>query len=307
MELGLSPAIETLLVFQLVLVIAAIGHYLPLSINQLDIAVPAYMAIGAYSSSFVSIRYGWPLVIVIVVAGVCAAVAALVIDLLAIRSGAQGFAFAIISLGFVQILQVLLNNSAPLGGAEGFRGIPAYTTLTSVIVVLLLVLVFVVVLRRSPTGLAMRAIRDDEGAAAAMGVSLVPTKLFVFASGAFIGGVAGSLYAHYALFIYPGYFGFPLLISINLPVVFGGLETVWGAIFGMLLLGFLPEFVRPLQGYRLIATAALTAAVVLLRPRGVVTEDMVGFVGRHTGRLAHEVASLPRRRTRDTHEEEDNS
>jgi len=277
---GLSSGAETLLIFQLVLVIAAIGQYLPLSINQLDIAIPGYMAIGAYASAVLTTNFGAPFAPALIAGALLATILGLGIDYLAARTKAKGFAFAIITIAFFSIVQVILLNLAYVGGAGGFRGIPLYSNAGVVLLVLALVLVFVLALDNSYLGRAMRAIRDDELAAEAMGVNLLATKLFVFGAGAFIGGLAGGLYAHYALYLFPNYFSFGLLIAIQLPIVFGGLQTVWGTIFGTLPLGLLPEFVRGLAHYRLLFTATLTVVVILLRPQGIITRAMIESVGR---------------------------
>jgi len=274
----LSPQLETILVFQLILIIAALGQYLPLSINQLDIGIPGYMAVGAYSSSALTTKFGTPFAVALVAGGVVGGVVALLVDLLATRSKAQGFAFAIISIGSFEVIQVALTNWTYVGGGLGMSGMPQATTPTLVIVVLLLAIAFLVMLNGSHVGRAMGAIRDDERAAEAMGIDILKTKLFVFASGGCLGGLSGALYAHYALYIVPGYFGFNRLIAIQLPIVFGGLETFWGAIVGMLILGLLPEFLRFLADYRLIFTAAATIVIIVLKPNGLVSRRTVARI-----------------------------
>jgi len=233
----LSPQIETLLIFQIILIIAALGHYLPLSINQLDIGIPGYMAVGAYTSSILTIKFAAPFAAALIAGGVLAARVALLVDSLAARSNAKGFAFAIISIGSFEVIQVAFTNWSYVGGGLGMSGMPQYTTPTIVLLVLVLAVAFLLTLNGSYIGRAMGAIRDDEQAAEAMGINVLRTKLFVFACGAFLGGVSGGLYAHYALYIVPNYFGFSRLITIQLPIVFGGLDTFWGAIVGMLVLG----------------------------------------------------------------------
>ena len=294
----LSPQTETLVIFQAILIIAALGHYLPLSINQLDIGIPGYMAVGAYSSSVLTIRFAAPFVLAILTAGGLAAVVALLVDSLAARSNARGFAFAIISIGSFEVIQVALTNWKYVGGGLGMSGMPQYTTPTIVLIVLVLAIVFLLTLNRSYIGRAMGAIRDDERAAEAMGIHVLRTKLFVFGCGAFLGGVSGALYAHYALYIEPGYFGFGRLIAIQLPIVFGGLETFWGAIAGMIVLGLLPEYLRGFQDYRLIFTALATIAIILIKPNGLVSRATVGWIEDQAIRSSRWVWSRARGRRR---------
>ena len=176
------------------------------------------------------------------------------------------------------MIQVAFTNWSYVGGGLGMSGMPQYTTPTIVLLVLVLAVAFLLTLNGSYIGRAMGAIRDDEQAAEAMGINVLRTKLFVFACGAFLGGVSGGLYAHYALYIVPNYFGFSRLITIQLPIVFGGLDTFWGAIVGMLVLGLVPEYLRVLQDYRLIFTAAATIAIILIKPNGLISRGTVSWV-----------------------------
>ena len=264
--------------FRMIFVIAALGHYLPLSINMLDVAIAGYMGIGAYTSAVLTRNFGAPFSVALVAGGLVAACFALGIDYVGARVKLKGFAFAIVTIGFAEITRVILLNLEYTGGAQGFRQIMPETTLPVLVTVLLLVIALFVMLKRSYLGRAFDAIRDDEVAAEAMGINILATKLFVGALGAFLGGLSGGLYAHYALFLEPDQFGFNRLIEIQLPVVFGGLETFWGPIFGTTFLGLLPEILRPVYNYRLIAYAVLTIIVILVRPQGIISRAMVNRV-----------------------------
>ena len=264
--------------FRMIFVIAALGHYLPLSINMLDVAIAGYMGIGAYTSAVLTRNFGTPFTVALLAGGLVAACFALGIDYVGARVKLKGFAFAIVTIGFAEITRVILLNLEYTGGAQGFRQIMPETTLSILVLVLALVVGLFIVLKRSYLGRAFEAIRDDEVAAEAMGINILATKLFVGALGAFLGGLSGGLYAHYALFLEPGQFGFDRLIEIQLPVVFGGLETFWGPIFGTTFLGLLPEILRPVYNYRLIVYAVLTIIVILVRPQGIISRAMVNRV-----------------------------
>ena len=120
---------------------------------------------------------------------------------------------------------------------------------------------------------------------------LIATKLTIFALGGALGGLAGGLYAHYVLFIRPDDFSFALLISLQLPIVFGGLDRFYGAVLGILLLGYVPELVRGLAQYRLIFMATATLLVLILRPSGLITHETIAtmkrWLRRITGRRLH--------------------
>lgn len=280
-----NRALETLLTFRLIFIVAALGHYLPISIGQLDVAIVGYMAVGAYTSAVLTRNFGVHIGPALILGGLLATIFALVLDYTAARVKLKGFAFAIVSLGFAEIVRVLLINFDYTGGSLGFRQIQPYTTFPIALGILVLIVVFFLLLNRSYLGRALHAIRDDEVAAEAMGINVLATKLFAFGAGAFIGGVAGGLYAHYALYLEPSQFGFARLIEIQLPIVFGGLETFWGAIFGVAFLGLLPEVLRPLSAFRLIFYAVLTIVVVITRPQGVITRQMIDTFGGWCARL----------------------
>ncbi|MES2999565.1 MAG: PAC2 family protein, partial [Pseudomonadota bacterium] len=124
-----SSAFEAFLTIQCIMAIAALGHYLPLSMKQLDVGIAGYMAIGAYTSAILTRDHGMPFAVALAAGAALAAVGALVIDSLATRVKLSGFAYAIFSLSFAESLRIILNNSQSVGGTLGFVGIPSHTTL----------------------------------------------------------------------------------------------------------------------------------------------------------------------------------
>lgn len=283
----MSQSLQAFLTIQLIYVIAALGHYLPLSMRQLDVGIAGYFAIGAYTSAILTRDYGVSFGVALFAGAVLAAIGAFVIDALATRVRLTGFAYAIFSLSFAEALRIILNNTQAVGGSGGLVGIPGHTTLPVVAVLLAFVVVAFWWLDRTRLGYLKTAIGDDEFIVPVFGVPLVAVKLTIFALGGALGGLAGGLYAHYVVFIRPDDFGFALLISLQLPIVFGGLDRFYGAITGILLLGFVPEIVRGLDQYRLIFTAVATILILVLRPSGLVTYGTVhrikSFFQRMTG------------------------
>ena len=283
----MSQSLQAFLTIQLIYVIAALGHYLPLSMRQLDVGIAGYFAIGAYTSAILTRDYGVNFGVALFAGAVLAAIGAFVIDALATRVRLTGFAYAIFSLSFAEALRIILNNTQAVGGSGGLVGIPGHTTLPLVAVLLAFVVVAFWWLDRTRLGYLKTAIGDDEFIVPVFGVPLVAVKLTIFALGGALGGLAGGLYAHYVVFIRPDDFGFALLISLQLPIVFGGLDRFYGAITGILLLGFVPEIVRGLDQYRLIFTAVATILILVFRPSGLVTYGTVhrikSFFQRMTG------------------------
>lgn len=283
----MSQSLQAFLTIQLIYVIAALGHYLPLSMRQLDVGIAGYFAIGAYTSAILTRDYGVSFGVALFAGAVLAAIGAFVIDALATRVRLTGFAYAIFSLSFAEALRIILNNTQAVGGSGGLVGIPGHTTLPLVAVLLAFVVVAFWWLDRTRLGYLKTAIGDDEFIVPVFGVPLVAVKLTIFALGGALGGLAGGLYAHYVVFIRPDDFGFALLIALQLPIVFGGLDRFYGAITGILLLGFVPEIVRGLDQYRLIFTAVATILILVFRPSGLVTYGTINriksFFQRMTG------------------------
>lgn len=270
-------ALQSLLTVQAIYLVAALGLFLPLSMRQLDIGAAGYCALGAYGSALLT-RQGVPFALALPAAMLAGAAGALVVDGLATRVRLSGFAYAIFSLGFAESLRIALNNLDAVGGSGGLVGIPADTSPALVAVVVVAVLAGFWWFDRTRLGHLRTAIADDEFVVPVFGVPLVTTKLLVFAAGGALCALAGGLYAHYVLFIRPDDFGFSLLIGLQLPIVFGGLDRFYGAVAGSLLLGLAPELVRGLAQYRLLFIAGATLLVLVLRPAGLVTNETVARV-----------------------------
>lgn len=207
----MSSAFEAFLTIQCVLTIATLGHYLPLSMKQLDVGIAGYMAIGAYVSAILTRDFGLSFPLAIAAGMVAAAASSLLVDMLAARVRLSGFAYAIFAISFAESLRIILNNNDRVGGALGLAGIQHHTTLTGAAIALTIVILGFWALDRSRLGQLRTAIKDDEFIVPQLGVPLLATKLVIFAIGAALGGLAGGLYAHYVLFIRPDDFGFLLL------------------------------------------------------------------------------------------------
>jgi branched-chain amino acid transport system permease protein len=274
----MAGSLEALITLQLIYLIAALGHYLPLSMRQLDVGIAGYFAIGAYTSATLTRDCGVSFALALIAGSAAAAAGAFVVDALATRVRLTGFAYAVFSLSFAESLRIILNNVEALGSSGGFVGIPPHTTFGTVAVIATAVLIGFWWFDRTRLGHLRTAIADDEFIVPIFGVPLNATKLTIFALGGALGGLAGGLYAHYTLFIRPDDFGFALLIALQLPMVFGGLDRFYGAVLGLLLLGFIPEFVRELSQYRLIVMAAATLLVLILRPSGLITHGTIAWL-----------------------------
>lgn len=199
--------------------------------------------------------------------GCCAAVAGLIVGLPTLRL--RGDYLAIATLGMAEIIRIAIQNSQPLGGALGLTGIPKYTTFTWLYGVAIVTVFVIWRVAYSAKGRAIMAVREDEIAAAAIGVDPTHHKVMAFVIGAFFGGVAGAMFALHERSITPSYFGFQKSIEIVVMVTLGGLGSVSGAILAAIVLTLLPEVLRPVAEYRMIIYALLLISMMLLRPQGL--------------------------------------
>lgn len=253
----------------------------------LNLGFVAYYAIGAYSFALLNTRLGlgfWsalPLSVMITTA------AGFIFAAPAIRL--KGDYLALVTLGFGEIVRITLNNwDSFTKGPNGISGIDApfffglsLATLSSFYyLVLFFVVLAVIVLRRvhaSKIGRAWTALREDEIAASAMGIRSTQYKLYAVSFGAFWAGLAGCLFAAKMRFISPESFTFMESVLILCMVILGGLGSIAGVIVGAVILVALPEALRDIQMYRMLALGAGIVLLMIFRPQGL-------FGGTHASR-----------------------
>lgn len=210
-------------------------------------------------------------VILLVGGGCCAAVAGLVVGLPTLRL--RGDYLAIATLGFAEIIRVAIQNAEPLGGALGITMIPNYADAAWLYGAVVVTIVVVWRIAYSAKGRAIQAVREDEVAAAAVGVDTTHHKVVAFIIGAFFAGVGGALYAHNAFSITPTEFGLVRSIEFVVMVTLGGLASVSGAVLAAVVLTLLPELLRNvspgLVEWRMVLYALLLIVMMLLRPQGL--------------------------------------
>ena len=248
-------------------VLLAISLYIPMAAGQISLGHAGFMAIGAYLAVVLA-KAGVAFPLAVLAGGLAAAVAGIIVGFPALRI--RGIYLIILTMGFGEIVRIFFLNFEPTGGASGIPGIKPLTTLTVVVAWCVIAILIAMQLRRSRFGRAMLAVHEDEGAAEAMGVNLVHIKLMAFAIGAFLAGVGGALYAHYALFIEPALFGFLRSAELFLFVVLGGYTNVLGPIVGAAFVTLVPELLRPIQDWRMTFFGALLVIAAIWRPDGLI-------------------------------------
>lgn len=303
MEALLNPYYLQIAMFMLINAILGISIYLTLSTGQLSLGNAGFMSIGAYTSALLSLKAGLPIFIAIPAGGIAACLLAAVIGIPTTRL--QGIYLAIATLGFGEVVRVIILNMKITNGALGLSGIPSLSIsigklLTAaglgqgilgltlqqvsnlaVILLLALLVVFLVFfslrLRSSRIGRAFAAIKEDEHAAEVTGVNTVYYKLLAFFLGAFVAGIAGGLAAHLTFYIGPKDFSYHRAVEILLFAVFGGSNVVWGPLLGAVILTSLPEVLRSVAEYREMIYGAILVVMMIFRPQGLIGEDTIRF------------------------------
>lgn len=264
--------------------------------GQFSIGHAGFMAVGAYIAGKLSFELrelaisGVPhavsdqllFLLALFTGGAAAAACGFLVGLPSLRL--KGDYLAIVTLGFGEIIRVVIQNTPALGGALGISGIPQHS---SFYMVWLWVFLTVLVARRiagSSHGRSLWAIREDEVAAEAMGVNTTGYKVRAFVVSAFFAGVAGGLFAHFVPIINPGSFTFVKSMEVVVMVVAGGLGSTTGAIVAAVVLTLLPEGMRSLftavgggdaslaqkvDQVRMPIYGLLLVALMLLRPQGL--------------------------------------
>ncbi|MGA2394250.1 MAG: branched-chain amino acid ABC transporter permease [Candidatus Lustribacter sp.] len=245
----------------------ALSLSVSLQAGQLALAQAGLAGIAAYASAIASMQYHWPLAASIALAIGCSTVVA---GLLAypVRK-LRGIFLAIATVGFGEIVRVIVNNLSITGGAEGLSGIPNDVNTAEIYGGLGCVGIALWLRSRTKFALAVALTREDEAAARGVGVDVGMVRFASLALGGAIAGLAGALYAHSAFFLAPGDFGFPRMEEILVWCVIGGVTSPLGAVAGAAFLSILPEIIRGLADFREVTNGLILLVVILFAPGGL--------------------------------------
>ena len=276
-----------------ILILIGINITLAVSLNiinghagQFSLGHAGFMGVGAYFSAFLTVYYfgaiaeRFPaaqnalLVAAVLAGGALAAVAGYLVGLPSLRL--RGDYLAIVTLGFGEIIRVVILNIEKIGGARGFSGIPHWSNFFWVYFFAGLTILVSWRLVRSSVGRAFLAVREDQVAAEAMGVDTTKYKVKAFVIGSFWAGVAGGLFAHYMMYLNPATFMFVRSFDLVVMVVLGGLGSISGSIIAAVVLTILPEGLRMAKGVlhtdkdpRMVIYALTLIVLMLTRPQGL--------------------------------------
>lgn len=256
------------------IVLIGINIILAVSLNlitgftgQFSLGHAAFMAVGAYVSAIMTVKFNYPFAAAVILAALAAAFVGLLIGIPTLRL--KGDYLAIATLGFSEIIRILLLNIEYVGGASGFNDIPQYTNWTWIYFAVIGTVILIKNFINSYAGRACIAIREDEIAAEAMGINTTLYKVLAFVIGAFFAGIAGALYANYFYFIKPSNFGFMRSIDILVIVVFGGMGSIAGSIVGAVALSIISLFLQNIPELRMVIYSVILFLIMVYRPEGI--------------------------------------
>ncbi|HVM85649.1 MAG TPA: branched-chain amino acid ABC transporter permease [Candidatus Binatia bacterium] len=272
-------------------------------IGLFSLGHPAFMTIGGYVTALLvmpAARKGmmlpdlpgfiaaqeWSFLPALLAGGIAAALVALIVGFPVLRL--RGHYLAVATLGLIFIAQSFaINLRGVTRGALGLSGLPALTNLWWVYLFVLLTIYVCWQLKHSSLGRTMLAIRENELAAACLGVKVARMRILAFVLGAFLAGIAGGLWVHLVTLISPNSFSFILAFEIVVTVVLGGTGSITGAVLVATVLSVLTQLLRPVEeaanlfGASQMIVALVVLVVLITRPKGLfgtAEPDIVGWL-----------------------------
>lgn len=250
-----------------------------------SIAHGAFFGIGAYTSGILTMRLGFPFLAALITATVFTGLIALGIGIPSFRT--RGIYYVIVTIAFQLIVSEIFDGwYAMTGGGLGLRGIPkpgqislpflgvlSFKTKVSyyylAFAFTLLIHWGIARLIKSPVGISLMAIRDNEIKALMMGLNPLVYKIFIFVLASGLAGLAGSLYVHYLEFAHPELFSFFVSVDLFLMVMLGGSGTFFGPPFGVFVLEMIREVLHEFVALRLFLYGVLLVGIIIFLPEGL--------------------------------------
>jgi branched-chain amino acid transport system permease protein len=274
-----------------IVTLAGINIILAVSLNlingftgQFSIGHAGFMAIGAYGSawlavtggrsiegalSFLPAAFGQAAVVVVALlfGSLLAAVGGALVGVPSLRL--RGDYLAIVTLGFGEIIRVVILNIDAIGGARGYSGIPNLAGFGWVYFVAVVTILLMRNIAGSSFGRTLVAVREDEIAAEAMGVNTTRAKVTSFLISSTLAGTAGGLFAFYNMYLHTNSFTFIKSIEFIIMIVIGGLGSILGAVAGAVLYITMTEGLRAFEEYRMVIFSLMLILIMIFRPQGL--------------------------------------
>ncbi len=238
--------------------------------GQFSLGHAGFMCIGAYSAGVITkmMPNYFGLLLGLIVGFVISAIAALIVSVPTLRL--KGDYLAIATLGFAEIIRILVQNMKITNGAAGLSGIPPLTTWPLLMLGVVATIVICCNFTRSAPGRACIAVREDEIAAEAMGINTTKYKVIAFVIGALLASVAGALFACNFYVIKPTQFTFNKSIDILVMVVFGGMGSMTSSVLAAIAIGLLNMVLQNFTDARMIIYGAILVIMMIFKPDGLI-------------------------------------
>ena len=275
-----NPYYIGILVFLGINLIITIGLSLLMGYaGQISLGQAAFYGIGAYTTGILTTRFGFPIYLSLPLAILLTVTIAYLVGVPTLRL--KGHYLAMATLGLGEIVHIIFTELFHLtGGPSGFGNIPIikifgitlhndsryFIFVWAIVAVILFISLNII---NSRIGRALKAIHKEERTAATLGVHTARLKQMIFVISAGFAGLAGFLYAHYVTFLSPGTFSLHFSILLVTMVAVGGMEHIWGAVIGTVVLTILPEYLRFFKDFDILIYGIILMAIMLLRPEGL--------------------------------------
>ena len=302
-----------------IIVLIGINIALAVSLNiinghagQFSLGHVGFMAIGAYTAAYLTFYHFGPyveslpvarqpliqnvlFVVALLAGGAVAAIFGYLVGLPSLRL--RGDYLAIVTLGFGEIIRVLILNIEVIGASRGFTGIPPWSNFFWVFFFAAITIIISRRLVASSVGRAFLAVREDEIAAESMGVDTTRYKVKAFVIGSALAGIAGGLFAHYTpAYLNPGMFTFMKSFEVVVMIVLGGLGSISGAVIGAIVITILPELLRyvkeiypEMRDPRMVIYSIMLIVLMLTRPQGLLgRRELWDFLPRRKDKIPKE-------------------
>lgn len=265
----------------LIYCIATIGlNFITGLAGQMNMGTAAIISLGAYATSILSTRSGvspWISTLFAIFIGVLIGIG---LGFPTLR--VSGVYLSLTTIGFCEIVRIVIMNLDYTGRTSGISGIPHFNLFGMEIktpmqnyyfVMVILCLLWLVANRiiRSKWGRAFIAVRDNEDAVASCGISVARVKVTAFTLAAVFGAISGSLYAHFYGYINSQTFNTDLSLNFVVMLIVGGMGNLWGCLIGATVITLLPELLRNIGSMYRLVYGVIMLLVVLFIPGGIVS------------------------------------
>ena len=245
--------------------------------GQFSLGHAGFMCIGAYCAGIMvkMMPNMTGLAIGVLIGFVLSTIVALIVSIPTLRL--KGDYLAIATLGFAEIVRILVQNMEITNGAAGLNGIPKLTTFPLLFVCSVISILVVCNFTHSASGRACLSIREDEIASEAMGINTTKYKVIAFVIGALLASLAGALFACNFYVIKPDQFTFNKSIDILVMVVFGGMGSMTSSVLAAVAIGIINVVLANFSEIRMIIYGLALVGIMIFKPTGILGTKELSF------------------------------